>query len=63
MLLALFTSLVALAVVALWLFVSPVLAILVLSLCALGLGTYFATGIAADWMGTHGHTFFEKDRR
>jgi hypothetical protein len=63
MLLAIVASLVVLAVVALWLLVGPLLAILVLSMSALAVGAFLATGIGIDWMGTRGRTFFEKDRR
>jgi hypothetical protein len=63
MLLAIVGSLVALAVVALWLVVGPPVAILVLAMSALGAGTFFATGIGIDWMGARGRTFFDKDRR
>ena len=44
---------------ALWLFVSAFLAILFALLGALGLGTFFATGVATDWLDKRGPTFFD----
>jgi hypothetical protein len=59
--LAVLALLVAPAVVALWLLVSPLLAILVILLCALGFGTFLATGIGSDWLSTRGRTLFDRD--
>jgi hypothetical protein len=49
----------ALGVLGLWLFVSPILAILLLSLSALGVGTFIATGIGTDWLSGRGRDFFD----
>ena len=51
---------VILAVLLLWFFVSPILAVLVLGLSALAAGTFIATGIGTDWLSGPGRDFFDR---
>ncbi len=51
---------VILAVLLLWFFVSPILAVLVLGLSALAVGTFIATGISTDWLSGQARDFFDR---
>jgi hypothetical protein len=44
-----------------WLLVSPILAVVVAMPAALGVGTFIATGLGAEWLGGRGHAFFDRD--
>ena len=51
---------VILAALLLWFFVSPILAVLVLGLSALAVGTFIATGISTDWLSGPGRDVFDR---